>query len=221
MKRYFFITLIFCFYSNVMLFAQLDIHNPFVKFENIEDNTKPPDESLFPAFKTPSLSNFDDPDKNDKYENLGLEVPEEISISKEDNYVSVITNKTPKYFKEENNNSNLQEFSRDQYLGDVRVKAAFVNVVYRDYQAVDGDRVRIFLNEDVIKSNVFLGGSFQGFDLPLVEGFNKLDFQALNQGTSGPNTAELHIYDENGVLISAKQWNLTTGFKATFIIVKE
>lgn len=204
-----------------MLFAQLDIHNPFVKFENIEDNTKPPDESLFPAFKTPSLSNFDDPDKNDKYENLGLEVPEEISISKEDNYVSVITNKTPKYFKEENNNSNLQEFSRDQYLGDVRVKAAFVNVVYRDYQAVDGDRVRIFLNEDVIKSNVFLGGSFQGFDLPLVEGFNKLDFQALNQGTSGPNTAELHIYDENGVLISAKQWNLTTGFKATFIIVKE
>lgn len=215
-------TFIVClfFFTNLM-YGQFDRNNPFVKFENIEDNTKPEEESEFPAFEVPSLSDFDDPDENKKYENLGLEVPEEITISKEDNFVSVVTNTAPKFFKEDKNNSNLQEFSRDQYLGDVRVNAAFVNVVYRDHQAVDGDRIRVFLNEDVIKANVYLGGAFQGFDLHLVPGFNKIDFQALNQGTSGPNTAELHIYNDKGELISAKQWNLTTGYKATFIIIKE
>ena len=43
----------------------------------------------------------------------------------------------------------------------------------------------------------------------------------LNQGYSGPNTAEFKIYDDKGELISANQWNLATGFKATIIIVKE
>ena len=54
----------------------------------------------------------------------------------------------------------------------------------------------------------------------LKEGFNKIDFIALNQGESGPNTAELRIYDDNDVLLSANQWNLATGAKATLIIVK-
>ena len=57
--------------------------------------------------------------------------------------------------------------------------------------------------------------------LKLKEGFNKVDFIALNQGESGPNTAELRIYDDNDVLLSANQWNLATGAKATLIIVKQ
>ena len=44
---------------------------------------------------------------------------------------------------------------------------------------------------------------------------------ALNQGDSGPNTAELRIYDDNDILISSNQWNLATGAKATLIIVKQ
>ena len=53
------------------------------------------------------------------------------------------------------------------------------------------------------------------------KGFNKIDFEALNQGTAGPNTAEFRVYDDQGLLVSANQWNLATGFKATIIIVKE
>ena len=49
---------------------------------------------------------------------------------------------------------------------------------------------------------------------------NKIDFVALNQGSSGPNTAELRIYDDNKKLLSSNQWNLATGSKATLIIVK-
>ena len=50
---------------------------------------------------------------------------------------------------------------------------------------------------------------------------NKFDFKALNQGSSGPNTAELRVFDEEQKLLSSNQWNLSTGATATFIVVKQ
>ena len=44
---------------------------------------------------------------------------------------------------------------------------------------------------------------------------------ALNQGESGPNTAEFQVYDDKGNLVSSKQWNLLTGVKATIVVTKE
>ena len=79
----------------------------------------------------------------------------------------------------------------------------------------------VLLNDKEIVSRIFLEGEFKGFQLDLQKGFNKIDFEALNQGYSGPNTAEFKVYDDKGELISANQWNLATGFKATIIIVKE
>ena len=49
---------------------------------------------------------------------------------------------------------------------------------------------------------------------------NRLDFKALNQGSSGANTAEFDIYDDNGKLISTKKWDLLTGYTGTLLIVK-
>ncbi|MBP93541.1 hypothetical protein SAMN04487989_102273 [Bizionia echini] len=108
-----------------------------------------------------------------------------------------------------------------QYLGDFKTKADRVNIIYRDHMYPDGDRVRIFVNDDIVQSNVLLQSTFSGFKLPLVKGFNKIDFQALNQGESGPNTAELQILDDSGNVIASSQWNLATGVKATLIVVKE
>ena len=65
-----------------------------------------------------------------------------------------------------------------------------------------------------------LDSSFSGFKLPLISGFNKIDFTALNQGSTGPNTAELRVFDDKNQMISSNQWNLSTGGTATFIIVK-
>ena len=72
----------------------------------------------------------------------------------------------------------------------------------------------------VIKLNNHFPRSL-GINLKLKEGFNKIDFVALNQGSSGPNTAELRIYDDSENLLSANQWNLATGSTATLIIVKK
>ncbi|WP_246126035.1 hypothetical protein [Bizionia myxarmorum] len=108
-----------------------------------------------------------------------------------------------------------------QYLGDFTTNADRVNIIYRDHMYPDGDRVRIFVNDEIVKHNVLLESNFKGFILPLVKGFNKIDFQALNQGESGPNTAELQVQDESGKIIASSQWNLATGVKATLIVVKE
>jgi hypothetical protein len=93
-------------------------------------------------------------------------------------------------------------------------------VRYRDAAYVDGDKIRVYLNDKVIEYQVILDSNFQGFEIVLEKGFNKIDFEALNQGSSGPNTAEFQIYDDNGGLISASQWNLGTGFKATIVVTK-
>lgn len=112
-------------------------------------------------------------------------------------------------------------FRKNQYLGDFKTNAKKVTVSYRDHQAEDGDEVRVWVNDRVLKSRIYLSNRQQGFELELKPGFNKIDFEALNQGSSGPNTAEFTVVDDNGVVISSNRWDLATGFKATIILVKE
>ena len=109
----------------------------------------------------------------------------------------------------------------DQYFGDFKTQATSVNISYRDHGYVDGDLIQVRVNDDVVQASVFLNGGFSGFKLDLKKGFNKIDFVALNQGESGPNTAEFRVVDDLGNLVSANRWNLATGVKATIIIVKE
>lgn len=109
----------------------------------------------------------------------------------------------------------------DQYFGDFKSTAKFINVVYRDHGYTDGDVIQVRVNDDIIHARVFLTGAFKGFKLDLQKGFNKIDFVALNQGESGPNTAEFRVVDDAGILVSHNQWNLATGVKATIIVVKE
>lgn len=109
----------------------------------------------------------------------------------------------------------------DQYFGDFKSNANYVNISYRDFGVVDGDLIQVLVNDDIVQARVFLSGGFRGFKLDLQKGFNKIDFLALNQGESGPNTAEFRVVDDLGKLVSANQWNLATGVKATIIVVKE
>ena len=130
---------------------------------------------------------------------------------------SVITCLTENDEKEKNPNN----YKGDAYLGDIATVSDEANIVCRDFEYVDGDRVRILVNDKIVVQNLTLDSSFRGINLKLGKGFNKIDFVALNQGSSGPNTAELRIYDDNKKLLSSNQWNLATGSKATLIIVKK
>jgi hypothetical protein len=112
-------------------------------------------------------------------------------------------------------------YRRNQNLGSFKTGSLTAKVRYRDAAYVDGDAIRVYLNDKVVQYQVDLDSNFKGFEIVLEKGFNKIDFEALNQGSSGPNTAEFQVYDDKGGLISASQWNLGTGFKATVILVKE
>lgn len=109
----------------------------------------------------------------------------------------------------------------DQDLGSFRTQSKSVRIICRDFQYPDGDRITIMINGIPVVRNITLRRAYQGFDLPLEVGLNKISFIALNQGTSGPNTAGFKVYDDSGNVISSNEWNLATGAKATILIAKD
>ena len=109
----------------------------------------------------------------------------------------------------------------DQDLGSFSTKSKSVNIICRDFQYPDGDKVTILINKIPVITNIILKRNYQSFNIPLDEGINTIEIVALNQGSSGPNTAEFKIFNDTKMLISANQWNLATGAKASIIIAKQ
>ena len=120
---------------------------------------------------------------------------------------------------EKSKNSNL--LKKDIYLGDFKTSDENINVVFRDHEYPDGDIIQIKVNDKVVINSIILQEQFRGINIELENGFNRIDFIALNQGESGPNTAELKVYTHSGSLVGSNRWNLATGAKATYIVVKE
>lgn len=112
-----------------------------------------------------------------------------------------------------------QKLASNFSLGTSTTNTKTVKVECRDYSYVDGDRIRIYVNEQVVSDNIGLKGNYYVYYVTLEKGYNRIDFQALNQGLSGPNTAELTLYDANGTVLSSKEWNLLTGETATLGVI--
>ncbi|EDP70817.1 hypothetical protein FBALC1_08658 [Flavobacteriales bacterium ALC-1] len=126
-----------------------------------------------------------------------------------------------KRWKKEAAKGGIVKTMSDQFLGEHRVDTKFVNIVCRDHEYPDGDRVQIMLNGYIVKHNLLLKSNYRRVEVSLVDGKNTVDIIALNQGDSGPNTAEFIVYDDKGKVISSKEWNLLTGVKATIIFHNE
>lgn len=107
-------------------------------------------------------------------------------------------------------------------LGDFKTKSEYFIIKLRDFGAIDGDLVKVSTNDVVVKDQILLDSSYKQVKINLTPGFNKLDFEALNIGTLGGNTAEIQVYDDKGVLVTNDYWNnLAAGFRATIIVTKE
>ena len=109
----------------------------------------------------------------------------------------------------------------DQDLGSLRTHSKSVTIACRDFQYPDGDRVTIFVNDVPVIINLTLEQNYQSFYLPLNVGINTIKVVALNQGSSGPNTAAFKVYNDAGMILTSNEWNLATGAKATLIIAKD
>lgn len=210
MKRILLILIVFCvsFKSS----AQSEFLNKSNSFEPIKPNVS------IPSTTTPSVFKLNT--KPLPSTSKSIEEQNKIQFTNTNDF------KNPgDIYKEKLNKKSGEDdskmFRNNQFLGDFKSQSQFVNISYRDFGEVDGDLIRVLVNGKEIISRVYLEGNFKGFKLDLQQGFNKIDFEALNQGYSGPNTAEFQVYDDKGQLVSANQWNLATGFKATIIVVKE
>ena len=163
----------------------------------------------------PFLKKLEDKNKKDFFPDANVkEKRPERFINSNDLYLSRLNRKKTE------SNKNINKFKVDQFLGEIRNDGEYVNIILRDHEYPDGDLIKVQINEDVVMPAILLTEKAKGFKLDLKSGFNVVDFVALNQGSSGPNTAEIIVYDDQGKLVGTNRWNLATGVKATYIIYK-
>ncbi len=210
------LTFFSCFLlSSVSLFAQLD--NTDGKSRDI--NIPPNIEVEKHKFNDPRTSN-----KTSKEDAIKEVLKKQLEDERKNipRHDGIITPEELHKHKVEKQQGEIKkEYTKiDKYLGGFTSKSKNVTIVCRDFQYPDGDKVTIYLNDVPVVKSIVLTGTFQQFRLPLSEGLNVISFKALNQGSSGPNTAGFMIFDDNAEVISANEWLLATGAKATLSIAK-
>ncbi|WP_460218962.1 hypothetical protein [Psychroserpens sp. MEBiC05023] len=221
-KHLFFLCFALCACS---LFAQPDTEDKkSIKIPAIE--TKKKDSTPRLIIKPDSKISLTKPKKNIS----GIRTESKVSIKKNKKEFSMIDNsglRNPgELFEKRFNKVAVEqglkiETMADVFLGDIKSNGRFVNIVCRDHEYPDGDLVRVFVNDEMIIPSLLLTTGYKGFNVDLKVGINNIVFLALNQGDSGPNTAEFLVYDDKGNLVSSKKWNLLTGVKATVNVIKD
>ncbi|MDX1277253.1 hypothetical protein [Oceanihabitans sediminis] len=221
------------FFFSFTLHAQIDneqksIAIPVVESDEgeieqeVEEEGKPIDNQGFVIPKEDNINGMSVPKQQQK-----LELPkEEFSMFNQENFGDpgeLYKDRIKKHasYTEMRKEQQYRGSTTTQFFGDFTTKSDHIDIAYRDHGAFDGDHIRVFVNDDVVKPTVLLTPSYTGFKFKLAEGINKIDFYALDTGQVAPNTAEFQIIDDFGNIISGNQWNLAKGVKATIIIIKE
>ena len=187
--------------------SELNFLSPNTESENSLLNLKKKDNPFLKKLENKNKKDFF-PDANVK------EKRPERFINSNDLYLSRLNR------RETESNKNINKFKVDQFLGEIRNDGEYVNIILRDHEYPDGDLIKVQVNDNIVMPAILLTEKAKGFKLDLETGFNVVDFVALNQGSSGPNTAEIIVYDDQGKLVGTNRWNLATGVKATYIIYK-
>ncbi|MBO3117798.1 hypothetical protein J4050_13660 [Winogradskyella sp. DF17] len=222
--RYFTLILFFLFsgYSTMAVAQVTEKEKKSIRIP-AEPSKKKKDSSLIKAKVAPILKKEDSKtgeSKNQPKKFILKETEKPFSMIEDDGLKSPSEIFEERWKKEAVKGGYVRAMS-DQFLGEHRVDTKFVNIVCRDHEYPDGDRVMVIVNGEVVKRSLLLTSSYRRVEVNLIEGRNIVDIVALNQGESGPNTAEFVIYDDKGGVVSSKEWNLLTGVKARIIFVNE
>jgi hypothetical protein len=223
-KHLTYIWLILFFGTTTVAYAQVpDKENKSIRIP-AEPSKKEKDSSLIKAKVAPILKKEDEKSKGDSKKDqkkfIIRETEKPFSMIEDDGLISA-SEIFEKRWKKEAAKGGIVKTMSDQFLGEHRVDTKFVNIVCRDHEYPDGDRVQVVVNGEVIKNSLLLTSSYRRVQVNLLDGRNIVDIIALNQGESGPNTAEFVIYDDKGGVVSSKEWNLLTGVKARIVFVNE
>jgi len=237
MKQLLFFILLF---SAVTVSAQTEFSTKYKSIPAPKFSAKPK-KTPIPQVKDPQAETLDMPSIKtpNVYDNVNITTKSKFQIGEEkskftmstetefanpgDRYVAKMEKDLDKALKD----AGLREgrgtlVKKNISLGDFKTTSQYFTVKFRDFGAIDGDLVKVSSNDRVIKDQLLLDSSFKNVRIDLVDGFNKLDFEALNIGSLGGNTAEIQVYDDKGQLITNDYWdNLAAGFKASIIVTKE
>lgn len=223
MKKTFILGFIFCFSTGLL--AQID--NKKVEetdaFQYQPDNNNvieyAPQEAEAEDIKAETITLFGSlEDIADKFPSHSV-IPEKRKRSMRDLSHTDKDILTSKYWN--GKDVTIKKFQTSLELGSLETDSKSIRIICRDHSYVDGDRVKLYVNEQVIRRSITLKSGYYSVDIELKEGFNRIDIEALNQGSSGPNTAEFKVLDENGYVLADKEWNILTGYIATLIVTKK
>jgi len=205
-------------------FSQIDSPNHAVKIapaKKPEGETKPTSENTTPAvIKYESSLNKDNTDKLLKGFTI-LPKKEEVNIMEKE----PLRTTAEIYTKQQNDKLKTEGLSQeivnsDVFLGEFIVYTTELVTKCRDYGTVDGDNVRIWLNDEIVIPRLMLEGGFKTYTLNLKEGLNIIKIQALNVGQFFPNTGQFIFMDGNGKLVTNQNWGLNDGYNAIIKVRK-
>jgi hypothetical protein len=228
------------FFTAVTVSAQTEFGTKFRPIAAPKFSAKPK-KTPIPQVKDPQADNSDIPSIKtpNVFDNTSITPKSQLQIGQEkskftmstetdfanpgDRYVAKMEKDLDKALKDAGLREGRGELVKKNIsLGEFKTKSNYFIVKFRDFGAIDGDLVRVSSNDMVIRDQIFLDSNFKDVKIVLVNGFNKLDFEALNIGTLGGNTAEIQVYDDKGQLVTNDYWNnLAAGFKASIIVTKE
>lgn len=203
--------------SGTSLFAQVD--NPMgglaiPKSKSTVKSSPVPAKTDVPSTVMPPAKTYNATDLTKKTEEFTMVKKEEF-VNRGTEYEDRVNQSVQR--KGESN----EAYRGNQSFGEIRTKSGYFNIVSADYGLEDGDRIRVLVNDRVVIPEFMLTNNSRGLMINLQPGFNKIEFEAMNQGTSGPNTAQFTVFDDNDNMLMSNQWNLATGFKASIMVVKE
>lgn len=223
MKRILFIALFLC--STSGLLAQIDQNNveETDAFQYQPDNSNviemAPQNSDKEDIKAETITLFGNlKDIADKFPQYSV-IPEKKKRSMRDLSQADKDVLVSKYWN--GKNVSIKKFQTSLELGKIETDSKSIRIICRDHSYVDGDRVKLYVNEEVIRRSITLQGGYYTININLREGFNRIDIEALNQGSSGPNTAEFKVLDEFGAVLADKEWNILTGYIATLVVMRK
>lgn len=133
---------------------------------------------------------------------------------------------TPEMLKSQRLKQNLERGNFeipmiDRDLGVFKTKSDKINILSSDFGTVDGDVVSIYLNGVLIVNKYTLTGRPKNFNIPLKEGFNKIEIVATDEGRLRPNTGNFKIFDDLKQTFISDLWFLAKGAKVIAMIIKE
>ncbi len=210
---------LFFLFAVITCNAQFDTNKKVLNIAPVTSSSGQVSTTSSSSIKYPSI--FDKKDKLlESVSLLKKKEEEQKSVMEKENFQNPSKEYTDRMNKK-GDGEILEKYKSDSFLGQFRTGTKIVSIACRDHEAPDGDVVRIWLNDKIVVDAILLDVDFKEIYLDLEEGINKIEIEALNQGESGPNTAQFVIYDQKKGMITSNKWNLTTGVKAKLIILKE